>query len=555
MSYASRVYRQRNPRNDEKSGKDGFFGKKDDTQKVSKPRSFFQTKLAVNNPGDKYEQEADSVANSVVNQSSKNQAVQQQDISAVQRAPAKEKEKPEVPPMPEKKLEDVKPKEQPEMKEEEKKKPEKVQKKDEQEKEEDDTTGAVQAKHDSTYREGNAGLSRLEHSSEEGSKLSPSVLNAMNTSFGADFSDVRIHDNEASAKMNNAIQAQAFTHGKDIYFNEGKYNPQSSAGKKLLAHELTHTIQQTGKSSPKGGPISPIQRKDKTARNLKSGRFTGDEKLEEALDDIRHVKFGAVGDHVKKLQQAMIDTGIPMPISTRKTGSPDGIFLDETRQSVMTFQRQSGLEGVDVDGIVGPITMGLFDARFAGDPSLAVPKQKKRVTVNITALYGTNVNASHALAYADTIYKHQANIEVVKGKEVRLNQKETEEVIGKDLMLEMHFFDQAASDEEKLLFKINQSSDAISVYLVKEISDIDGSVSQDAVAYALTQGNKMGIIGVALGNRSKHQTLAHEIGHVLGVEKHTLGDEKLLMTTGAPGYRLSAEHIKTMRSSAFAKDV
>ena len=80
-------------------------------------------------------------------------------------------------------------------------------------------------------------------------------------------------------------------------------------------------------------------------------------------------------------------------------------------------------------------------------------------------------------------------------------------------------------------------------------------MSTEAVAYALTQGSKMGLIGVALGNRAKHQTLAHEIGHVLGVEKHTLNDENLLMTAGAPGYRLSAQNIKTMRSSPFAKDV
>ena len=251
----------------------------------------------------------------------------------------------------------------------------------------------------------------------------------------------------------------------------------------------------------------------------------------------------------------MIDAGIPMPISTRKTGSPDGIFLEETHQSVKEFQRKCGLEGADVDGIVGPITMGLFDARFAGDPKAVLPPKKKRITLNITFLHGTNINASHALAYANTIYNHQANIEIVRGNEVRLGQQETEALIGKDLMLEEHFFDHVASDEEKLLFKINQSGDAISAYFVKEIADESGSVSSDAVAYALTQGSKMGLIGVALGNRSKFQTLAHEIGHVLGVEKHSLTDESLLMTTGGPGYRLSAENIKTMRSSPFAKDV
>jgi peptidoglycan hydrolase-like protein with peptidoglycan-binding domain len=554
MSYASRVYRQRNPRSDEKSGKEGFFSKQDDTQKDSRPGSFFQTKLAVNKPGDKYEQEADSVANSVVNQSSKNPVVQQKDISAVQRAAApEEKKKPDVPNMPEKKEEDVQRKAQPEMKDEEKKKPEKVQKKDEPKKEEEDKTGTVQAKRDSTQEDA-SGLSRLENPSDKGTKLSPSVLKEMNTSFGADFNDVRIHDNKESAKMNNAIQAQAFTHGKDIYFNDGKYSPQSSSGKKLLAHELTHTIQQGGKSSRSNTPASSVQQKGKVDRNLQSSRFAGEPRLEEALDDIRKVKYGDEGEHVKKLQQAMLDLNIDLHISTRKTGSPDGIFKWETEQAVMTFQRKCGLVGNDVDGIVGPITMGLFDARFSGESNPPVSGNKKRVTVNITYLYGNKISSSRALAYANTIYIPQANIEIVKGKEVTLGLKETEALIGKDLMLEMHFFDHSPSNEERVLFNVNQSSDAITAYFVKEIAEMDGSISKEAVAYSLSAANKMGLLGVALGSRSKYQTLAHELGHVLGVAEHTTGEE-FLMTAEAPGYRLSPDVIKTMRSSSFAKDV
>jgi len=63
----------------------------------------------------------------------------------------------------------------------------------------------------------------------------------MEPRFGADFSDVQIYE---TPDLANAIQAQAFTHGQDIYFNSGKYNPVSNGGKKLLAHELTHVIQQ-----------------------------------------------------------------------------------------------------------------------------------------------------------------------------------------------------------------------------------------------------------------------------------------------------------------------
>ena len=66
----------------------------------------------------------------------------------------------------------------------------------------------------------------------------------MGSAMGADFSSVRIHTDRTAADMGNSIQAQAFTHGNDVYFNEGRYNPHSTEGSHLLAHELTHTVQQ-----------------------------------------------------------------------------------------------------------------------------------------------------------------------------------------------------------------------------------------------------------------------------------------------------------------------
>jgi uncharacterized protein DUF4157 len=69
----------------------------------------------------------------------------------------------------------------------------------------------------------------------------------MESRFNADFSGVRVHTDASAVQMNSQISAQAFTHGNNIYFNSGKYNPDTGNGKHLLAHELTHTIQQ-GKS-------------------------------------------------------------------------------------------------------------------------------------------------------------------------------------------------------------------------------------------------------------------------------------------------------------------
>ena len=66
----------------------------------------------------------------------------------------------------------------------------------------------------------------------------------MEASFGVDFSGVNIHTGQDAMAMNKAFNALAFTHGQDIYFNSGKFSPDSTAGKHLLAHELTHVVQQ-----------------------------------------------------------------------------------------------------------------------------------------------------------------------------------------------------------------------------------------------------------------------------------------------------------------------
>ncbi len=79
-----------------------------------------------------------------------------------------------------------------------------------------------------------------------GNPLPEDTLKFMEGQFGADFDGVRIHNDSSAAQLNRQVGAQAFTHGSDIYLGEGKYNPSSSDGKQLLAHELTHTIQQGG---------------------------------------------------------------------------------------------------------------------------------------------------------------------------------------------------------------------------------------------------------------------------------------------------------------------
>jgi len=101
---------------------------------------------------------------------------------------------------------------------------------------------------------------RINAARGDGEPLYDNTRQSMEQAFGSDFGGVRIHKDSAADSLNQSLQARAFTTGQDIFFKNGEYNPASQAGKQLLAHELTHTIQQTGKRELKptsNQPASP----------------------------------------------------------------------------------------------------------------------------------------------------------------------------------------------------------------------------------------------------------------------------------------------------------
>ncbi len=77
-----------------------------------------------------------------------------------------------------------------------------------------------------------------------GQALDSTVQVQMESAFGTDFSGVRVHADGEADGLNRALSARAFTTGQDIFFRQGEYAPGSSRGKELLAHELTHVVQQ-----------------------------------------------------------------------------------------------------------------------------------------------------------------------------------------------------------------------------------------------------------------------------------------------------------------------
>ncbi len=97
---------------------------------------------------------------------------------------------------------------------------------------------------------------KIKSSRGQGQSLDSETRSFMEPRFGASFAHVKVHTGSDAVQMNRDLHSQAFTQGNDIYFNQGKYNPDSTAGKQLLAHELTHTIQQTGGVSLQRHPVA-----------------------------------------------------------------------------------------------------------------------------------------------------------------------------------------------------------------------------------------------------------------------------------------------------------
>lgn len=170
-----------------------------------------RTKLAISKPGDEYEQDADRIAEAIVRTpdaqtKSESTSTNQTRTASVQRQPSS---------LSEDETEEIEVHAKP-----------------------SDNGGARAG--DSSVQDGIDGLSG------SGREMPHSVKSYFEPRFGQDFGGVRLHTDSNAARLAQSLKARAFTVGRDIVFGEGEYAPQTLEGKKLLAHELTHVLQQRG---------------------------------------------------------------------------------------------------------------------------------------------------------------------------------------------------------------------------------------------------------------------------------------------------------------------
>lgn len=255
------------------SGDGGFFSK-------AGPPFFTptrpQAKLTIGKPDNRYEQEADAVADQVVSQPEKTLAT----------PPPVQRQEDDEQLMPKPLVDSITPLMQRQADEE----AEAVQAKcaacEQEEHQHHESDGDIQTKsllqkQSGGKQQGGSDLeSRLSSTRGQGSPLDPSTRMRMESAFGADFGGVRVHTGTEAAGLSRDLGAKAFTHGNDIYFNEGKYSPGTREGEHLLAHELTHTVQQG--ASVRQSPEVQREEDEDLAKELEASDLDAKEAIDPA---------------------------------------------------------------------------------------------------------------------------------------------------------------------------------------------------------------------------------------------------------------------------------
>lgn len=359
--------RNKSPHRNEEAEKSGtpFFSKESRTPFFNMANGgTVQTKLTVGQPGDKYEKEADSMADAVVNRSSSKPAIQNKAISSIQRESLATPQEDEKLGTAEQRMEEDKLVQE----------KSELQKMDEQEEEEgmvsqmegeEEEEKFVRAKSNDSAHTAGVGVSQqIKGKAGKGSPLPKNTKIEMESSFGTDFSGVNIHTDLDAVKMNKELGAQAFTHGQDVYFNSGKYDPGSGQGKHLLAHELTHVVQQNSQLQKKRDFVQTYRNKDsfnfntnptdskkKNTGGLQEDSFTTrtDKDTKPWIEKIYIYYNGIVQD-------------------SEKAWAPTGYLLAQYHaNSVMPIDLYSGPFGISIPGprfISFPVTGGKHNEGF-----------------------------------------------------------------------------------------------------------------------------------------------------------------------------------------------
>lgn len=291
---------------------------------------------------------------------------------------------------------------------------------------------------------------------------------------------------------------------------------------------------------------------------LKSPRFVNNARLQRAADNSPAMHASENGEAVRLVQQALIDLGFPMPISTRRYGSPDGIYGDETVKQIRAFQAKQTLSP---DGATGRQTLTKMDKLLpnAAPPLPPLPAANKflyKVGVHLRSINMPKVPEFTQLRVAQEVYRqYSINFEMLSGMSVLLSD---EDALTLNVVDGACQWDQV-SDEQQLLQNQGRQGvgpNEVVVYFATTLRKPNGETLQGCAGHA--PGKAAVMIAADAVDKT---TTAHEVGHVLLGSKfvpvHLDGDTKNLMTgaaicTGNPA-TLNDSQLAAIRKSPYCQ--
>lgn len=299
-----------------------------------------------------------------------------------------------------------------------------------------------------------------------------------------------------------------------------------------------------------------VQRTLNDGHDLTAERFSKNLVLEAVYDNERLLKSGDSGTAVRLLQQALLDAGFELP-----RFGVDGKFGPETKAAVMNFQRASGLTGTQIDGIVGPTTMGWLDQRFSAGPTPAGTSPGatvgcpviKTINVDLVSLDGSTRNPVQELDRATTIF-NQCCVHFNFSGGGSEDATRTQALLGGDNILTKSTACGTATGEETSLFSgasadLGLSSRFRAFYV--------GSTTPAVPAYSFppfcATGGAAGVRNMAVvTNGASIRGLAHEFGHLLlNNGAHPANPVNLMSAPGSPpGEQLNATDCATIFGNA-----
>jgi len=344
-------------------------------------KASIQPKLKIGQPGDKFEQEADAVADNVMRMG-RSESLQMQ--------PMEEEEEMMQPKL----------RMQPEEEEEEpiQMKCAKCEKEEEMLQRKSDEKGVATSSVEQ----------QILSSTGKGNRLPGSVNQFMSRAIGADFSRVKIHTDTNAVQLNQQLNARAFTYGADVYFNHGEYKPDSPTGKNLLAHELTHVVQQGSAekmapgisvptNSDRGSQVSPsgqgVQRRglNNPEEEIQMTPLSGRGRVENTIQrDLATPPPAVAAPAQPDLTDAQVQEAIRFnshrynSVGTRLIqqllgGPVTGNWTEDNIRAIAATQEQYGLTK---DGKVGADTFRFIDTEVANE-ALAKTDENCLVSFNI----------------------------------------------------------------------------------------------------------------------------------------------------------------------------